>query len=729
MTMNEENSWVSIDIGEARSLLVNYYSLRHGSGGGQKRLRSWDFEGSNDGSAWTVLREHYNENECPDDCAYEEKAYEVKHANQAYRHFRIRMTGTNSNDWSNTHVLSCAGIELWGRLLSGKEKKLAEEEQAIETTSDENIGSSTKEGGGEEEQEDDGQLGRQTNALEFDTGSSDDGGGGDGDVVDGDVDDMDELMGQFIHHDLDLRDIREVTAAGTNITIEVNDGSTVKLRSASEEVARIWVTEIKQVVSDSKEDMGCISSEQNPVVLKAASKPLTDITSSQFQKKPAVKYRQWDGNGTHFNMGLTLEEIEASLDRMLPWGSYTRDESRFLDGDGKCWNSGEINGYDLGEVVRDFLRANGFERLSIAEVLWSEGREGVGEATVFFSHIQRLPVKTALQTLREASEVYRKQMGVAPRFFIDYLCIRQAQKGDFDLQVVRDAIHSTPLLLVELDDARGTIGNAAPDYFNRSFCIFEVFAAAESSTQDGEQKVLVFGPAVKNPKTAPWLATKVSSYGYNIVNSREGQCRWPAEKEKIDAFIESTVGFEALDKLVGSAVANACIHGLTTAAAADPSQINIAAMVGVQAADLTDMQLQQFCAAGSHCCDEVRTIDLHNCSQIVNVECLRVFSELRHLKIEGCDRINIASFVVLQTACAKLMLDMGDFLLKHGRFEEALDYRMEELKTVQQAGSCSREREGGRAGGLEAGRPGGREGGRAGGREGGRERLCFLPSR
>ena len=194
--------------------------------------------------------------------------------------------------------------------------------------------------------------------------------------------------------------------------------------------------------------MDCISTkptscEQNPpMVLKEASNPLTDFTTSQWQKKPGVEYRQFDGEGTHFNLGLSLEEIQGAVDHMLPWGSYTRDESRFLDGDGECWNNGEINGYDLGEVVRDFLRANSFERLSIAEVLWSEGREGVAEATVFFSHIQKLPVKTALQTLREASKVYRKQMGVAPKFFIDYLCIRQAQKGDFDLPKVREAGHS-----------------------------------------------------------------------------------------------------------------------------------------------------------------------------------------------------------------------------------------------------------------------------------------------
>jgi hypothetical protein len=351
----------------------------------------------------------------------------------------------------------------------------------------------------------------------------------------------------------------------------------------------------------------------------------------KWQKQDAVDYRQYDGEGTHFNLGLSLEEIEEALNCMLPWDSYTRDKSRFLDKDGKCWNNGKINGYDLGEAVRDFLRANGFEHLSIAEVLWSEGRAGAAEATVFFSHIQQLPVKTALRTLKEASKEYDKQMGVSPKFFIDYLCIRQAQKGDFDLPKVRKAIHTTPLLLVELDDAQGGTGNAAPEYFNRSFCVFEVFAAVESSTsttkplreerdldnavlalnrelssedggisspewknltkelkrrrpewknltkdqvgealvrarqmaeeQDGEQKVLVWGPAVKNPKTAPWLFAQVNKHGNNIVNSREGQCRWPAEKKKIDAFIESNVGYGEVDKLVGAVVASACNRG------------------------------------------------------------------------------------------------------------------------------------------------------------------------
>jgi tetratricopeptide (TPR) repeat protein len=105
---------------------------------------------------------------------------------------------------------------------------------------------------------------------------------------------------------------------------------------------------------------------------------------------------------------------------------------------------------------------------------------------------------------------------------------------------------------------------------------------------------------------------------------------------------------------------------------------------------LTDVQLEHFCAQHNNP-HEVRTIDLHNCGQIVSVECLSVFSELRQLEIEGCDRISVASFVVLQMACTNLKLGVGEFLRGHGRFEEALAYRQEELKTAQQAGDKSGE--------------------------------------
>ena len=118
-TKDEANSSVSLDLGKGRSLVPNYYCARHGRPDGGWRLRSWDFEGSNDGSNYTVLRSHRNDNSLPDQ-AFSVAAWKVEGANQAYRYFRIRQTGENSNPDSNyhRHFLCCAGIELYGMLLS-----------------------------------------------------------------------------------------------------------------------------------------------------------------------------------------------------------------------------------------------------------------------------------------------------------------------------------------------------------------------------------------------------------------------------------------------------------------------------------------------------------------------------------------------------------------------------------------------------------------------------------
>lgn len=122
-TKNKPNSWMSVDLGEGRSLVVNYYSLRHGRSNGYNLLRHWVLEGSNDGSNWIVLRAHTNDDSLPAQ-GFSVAAWKVEGAAQACRHFRIRQTGKNSHNKSNSHNkrvchdLCCAGIELWGRLLS-----------------------------------------------------------------------------------------------------------------------------------------------------------------------------------------------------------------------------------------------------------------------------------------------------------------------------------------------------------------------------------------------------------------------------------------------------------------------------------------------------------------------------------------------------------------------------------------------------------------------------------
>ena len=63
-TGDKSNSWMSVDLGAGRSLVPNHYCLRHDSHDGHV-LRHWKLEGSNDGSTWTILRNHKNDSTIP----------------------------------------------------------------------------------------------------------------------------------------------------------------------------------------------------------------------------------------------------------------------------------------------------------------------------------------------------------------------------------------------------------------------------------------------------------------------------------------------------------------------------------------------------------------------------------------------------------------------------------------------------------------------------------------
>jgi hypothetical protein len=134
---------MSVDLGEGWLLLPSDYCLRHGHNTSDCRLRSWNFEGSIDGSSYTVLKTHRNDNslakqgfsvaawklpagELPEikglgwvDVDEGERRIKIK---QAYRHFRIRLAGeqpqiTVNGEFQTQNSLHCAGIELYGILL------------------------------------------------------------------------------------------------------------------------------------------------------------------------------------------------------------------------------------------------------------------------------------------------------------------------------------------------------------------------------------------------------------------------------------------------------------------------------------------------------------------------------------------------------------------------------------------------------------------------------------
>jgi len=110
VSLPKPNQWFCVDLLHRR-IQPTHYTLRHYSSWDTEALRSWRFEGSNDGRTWDVLRAHYN------DAALNKKGathtWAINDANQPYRLLRIVQTGVNSN---NNHYLSCSGLEVYGKL-------------------------------------------------------------------------------------------------------------------------------------------------------------------------------------------------------------------------------------------------------------------------------------------------------------------------------------------------------------------------------------------------------------------------------------------------------------------------------------------------------------------------------------------------------------------------------------------------------------------------------------
>merc|ERR1719272_456670 len=119
-TENQPQSWMAVDLGEGRSLVVDHYCLRssqfgyHLFGQQEYKPRMWELQGSPDGQTWQTLRAHQNDTSLPLQ-AMSTAAWSVDAGAQTFRHFRIYQTGANSSVGTpSAHHLMCAGIELYG---------------------------------------------------------------------------------------------------------------------------------------------------------------------------------------------------------------------------------------------------------------------------------------------------------------------------------------------------------------------------------------------------------------------------------------------------------------------------------------------------------------------------------------------------------------------------------------------------------------------------------------
>lgn len=107
-------SWVQLDLGPNRAVVPTFYTVRHGGTFKADSLRTWDFQGSVDGTGWSLLRRHVNDESLND--LFATHTWPIEGQTKAYRLFRILQTGHNS---SNHNFLVLSGLELYGALYEG----------------------------------------------------------------------------------------------------------------------------------------------------------------------------------------------------------------------------------------------------------------------------------------------------------------------------------------------------------------------------------------------------------------------------------------------------------------------------------------------------------------------------------------------------------------------------------------------------------------------------------
>jgi hypothetical protein len=111
-TADQRNSWMSVDLGEGRSLVPRHYCLRHGRINGWHVLRTWMLQGSEDGQEWHTLRLHEDDQSLAA-TPFSVAGWAVEAGGWRYRHFRVLQHGKNSDGYD---YLACCGIELYGEL-------------------------------------------------------------------------------------------------------------------------------------------------------------------------------------------------------------------------------------------------------------------------------------------------------------------------------------------------------------------------------------------------------------------------------------------------------------------------------------------------------------------------------------------------------------------------------------------------------------------------------------
>eukprot|EP01084_Bolivina_argentea_P115834 205912_1 len=106
-----ENPWFTIDFGKHRKIRPTCYTLRH-SQGWFGLMRGWNFEASNDGKTWTIIKKHRNDESFQYNCVT--NTFYIEKCKRYYQYFRIYATHKQHHGhWEIT--ASC--LEMYGHFI------------------------------------------------------------------------------------------------------------------------------------------------------------------------------------------------------------------------------------------------------------------------------------------------------------------------------------------------------------------------------------------------------------------------------------------------------------------------------------------------------------------------------------------------------------------------------------------------------------------------------------
>jgi hypothetical protein len=265
----------------------------------------------------------------------------------------------------------------------------------------------------------------------------------------------------------------------------------------------------------------------------------------------------------HLRLGITwagvtmfLIRINFLRNRFQYNPEYTRsDDVSWVDdvyGPVDRGNKNSMTGYDLCSAIRKWLRTHAHTELSVCEVimtdpLFEDMRQHVRKSNVFYSHIQSRQPILMVNDMHQGAQAHKSHLpefkSHLPQFieeketywWIDYFSLRQC-KQDFKPEQVVMLIKEIGKTVAEID--RELV------YLRRSFCILEVYATLAGNSQllctlDQRAKDLRrrLGEEEQDEEEGP--AQPVSTISAST--------RDPADKELIDRYIVSTIGFERMD--------------------------------------------------------------------------------------------------------------------------------------------------------------------------------------